>query len=132
MTAPVKVAEKVDNFQLADQTRLAHELYYFKAAPAIVVMSRKPEHLDAARDAIGGLGGRVLAEIAAAHQATPRQVGLRFLTRHASLFTIPKAASPEHAVENAGAGALQLSAGEIARIEESFALGRRPSTLPML
>jgi diketogulonate reductase-like aldo/keto reductase len=76
--------------------------------------------------------GRVLAEIAAAHQATPRQVGLRFLTRYASLFTIPKAASPEHAAENAGAGALQLSAGEIARIEEAFALGRRPSTLPML
>ena len=40
VTAPVKVAEKVDNFQLADQTRLAHELYYFKAAPAIVVMSQ--------------------------------------------------------------------------------------------
>ena len=40
VTSPVKVAEKVDNFQLADQTRLAHELYYFKAAPAIVVMSQ--------------------------------------------------------------------------------------------
>ncbi|MEP7210259.1 MAG: redoxin domain-containing protein, partial [Alphaproteobacteria bacterium] len=40
VTAPVKVAEKVDNFQLTDQTRLAHELYYFKAAPAIVIMSQ--------------------------------------------------------------------------------------------
>ncbi|HET9160166.1 MAG TPA: redoxin domain-containing protein, partial [Caulobacteraceae bacterium] len=31
---------KVDNFQLTDQSLMAHELYYFKYAPAIVVMSR--------------------------------------------------------------------------------------------
>jgi len=36
----VAVADRVDNFQLTDQTRLAHELYYFKAAPAIVLMSQ--------------------------------------------------------------------------------------------
>ena len=34
----------------------------------------------------------VLAEIAAAHGATPRQVALAFLTRRPSLFAIPKAA----------------------------------------
>jgi hypothetical protein len=34
------VPDRVDNFQLTDQTRLAHELYYFKAAPAIVLMSQ--------------------------------------------------------------------------------------------
>jgi len=34
------VPEKVGNFQLTDTTRLAHELYYFKYAPAIVVMSQ--------------------------------------------------------------------------------------------
>ncbi|HEX5005898.1 MAG TPA: redoxin domain-containing protein [Hyphomonadaceae bacterium] len=40
--APVAVAvpEKADNFQLTDQTRLAHELYYFKDAKAVVVMSQ--------------------------------------------------------------------------------------------
>jgi hypothetical protein len=34
------IPEKVGNFQLTDTTRLAHELYYFKYAPAIVVMSQ--------------------------------------------------------------------------------------------
>jgi hypothetical protein len=34
------VPEKVGNFQLTDTTRLAHELYYFKYAPAVVLMSQ--------------------------------------------------------------------------------------------
>ena len=34
------VPEKVGNFQLTDHTRLAHELFYFKYAPAIVLMSQ--------------------------------------------------------------------------------------------
>ncbi|MDB5444861.1 MAG: ara1, partial [Phenylobacterium sp.] len=46
-------------------------------------------------------GGRALAEIAAAHRSTPRQVALAALARRA--FVIPKAATPEHAAENAGA-----------------------------
>src|ERR1700758_5361900 len=54
-------------------------------------------------------GGRVLAEIARAHGGTPRQVALAFLVRCPPLFTIPKASSPEHAQENAGAGDLLLS-----------------------
>ncbi len=35
-----KVPDRADNFQLTDQTRLAHELYYFKSAPAIVLMTQ--------------------------------------------------------------------------------------------
>ncbi|MDB5452628.1 MAG: hypothetical protein JWO33_1206 [Caulobacteraceae bacterium] len=31
---------KVDNFQLTDQTLMAYELYYYKYAPAVVLMSR--------------------------------------------------------------------------------------------
>jgi len=77
-------------------------------------------------------GGRVLREIAAAHGATPRQVALRFLVRRPSTFTIPKSASPEHTAENAGAGDLQLSDDELARIDAAFPLGRRPRTLPTL
>jgi diketogulonate reductase-like aldo/keto reductase len=76
-------------------------------------------------------GGRVLAEIAAAHGATPRQVALRFLVRRPSTFTIPKAATPEHAVENAGAGDLRLTPDEVARIDKAFPRGR-PRALPML
>jgi diketogulonate reductase-like aldo/keto reductase len=77
-------------------------------------------------------GGRVLQEIAAAHHATPRQVALRFLLRGRSLFTIPKASSAEHVVENGGAGNLRLNETELARIDEAFPLGSRPRELPTL
>ncbi|HZC00172.1 MAG TPA: aldo/keto reductase, partial [Gammaproteobacteria bacterium] len=71
-------------------------------------------------------------EIAAAHKATPRQVALRFLVRWPSLFTIPKASSPDHTAENAGAGELRLTETEIARIDEAFPRGPCPRRLPML
>jgi diketogulonate reductase-like aldo/keto reductase len=77
-------------------------------------------------------GGRVLEEIAASHGATARQVALGFLVRRPSLFTIPKASSPEHAADNAGAGALRLTEAELARIDAAFPLGPRPRGLPML
>ncbi len=77
-------------------------------------------------------GGRVLREIADAHDATPRQVALSFLVRHPCLFAIPKASSPDHAAENAGAGDLRLTDTELARIDEAFPRGPRPRQLPML
>ena len=77
-------------------------------------------------------GGRVLEEIAAGHGATTRQVALRFLVRRPSLFTIPKASSPEHAADNAGAGALRLTEADLARIDAAFSRGPRPRRLPML
>jgi diketogulonate reductase-like aldo/keto reductase len=77
-------------------------------------------------------GGRVLAEIAAAHGATPRQVALRFLLRRPSVFVIPKAARAEHAAENAGAGELRLSDADLARIDAAFPLGSHRGGLPML
>src|SRR5246127_3644567 len=64
-------------------------------------------------------GGRVLKQIAAAHNATVRQVALRFLVRRPSLFAIPKASSPEHAAENARAAQLDLTRAEIAQIDEA-------------
>jgi len=77
-------------------------------------------------------GGRVLEEIAASYGATSRQVALRFLVRRPSSFTIPKASSPEHAADNAGAGALRLTEAELSRIDMAFPLGPRPRRLPML
>jgi diketogulonate reductase-like aldo/keto reductase len=77
-------------------------------------------------------GGRVLAEIAAARGATPRQVALAFLTRNPSVFTIPKASRVPHAEENAAAGDLVLNAAEIARLDAAFPRGRKPGGLPML
>ena len=77
-------------------------------------------------------GARVLQEIANAHNATPRQVALRYLVRHPGTFTIPKASSVAHVEENAGAADLQLTPAELAMIDAAFPLGRAPRSLPML
>jgi diketogulonate reductase-like aldo/keto reductase len=77
-------------------------------------------------------GGRVLQEIDTAHGATSRQVALRFLVRRTAVFAIPKAATPEHTADNAGAGSLTLSAAELARIEAAFPLGPHPRMLPVV
>jgi diketogulonate reductase-like aldo/keto reductase len=76
--------------------------------------------------------GRVLEQIARAHNATPRQVALRFLLRFPSLFTIPKATKPEHVEENAGAADLRLTEEELAKIDEVFPRGPVPRELPMI
>ena len=76
--------------------------------------------------------GRVLAKIAETRDATPRQVALAFLTRRQSLFTIPKASTPAHAEENAGAGDLNLPESEIALIDAAFPRGPGPASLPVL
>jgi diketogulonate reductase-like aldo/keto reductase len=76
--------------------------------------------------------GGVLAQIAAAHQATPRQVALRFLLRQPEVFVIPKATSLAHVAENAGVLALDLSDAELAKIDAAFPRGRPPRGLPML
>ena len=77
-------------------------------------------------------GGRVLAEIGAFHGATPRQVALAFLVRRPSVFAIPKASTPQHVEENAGAGDLLLSAEEVALVDAAFRRGSRRTRLPML
>jgi diketogulonate reductase-like aldo/keto reductase len=77
-------------------------------------------------------GGGVLKTIADAHGATPRQVALRFLVREPSMFAIPKASTPAHVEENAGAGDLELSEAEFARIDAAFPRGRQPAELPTL
>jgi diketogulonate reductase-like aldo/keto reductase len=75
-------------------------------------------------------GGRVLAEIAAARDATPRQVALAALARRG--FVIPKASTPEHAAENAAAGDLDLDDDEFAGIDAAFPRGPKPRSLPMI
>jgi diketogulonate reductase-like aldo/keto reductase len=77
-------------------------------------------------------GGEVLQAIAQAHNATPRQVALAFLTRSPSVLAIPKASSAEHAADNAAAGDLMLDAAEIAALDKAFPRGSKPRGLPML
>ena len=76
-------------------------------------------------------GGKVLADVARAHGATPRQVALAFLTRRPSLYTIPRSSKVEHTAENAGALKLKLGEQELAKIEAAFPV-RRHRELPTL
>jgi diketogulonate reductase-like aldo/keto reductase len=76
--------------------------------------------------------GEVLRTIADAHGASPRQVALSFLTRNPAVLAIPKAASAEHAADNAAAGKLTLSESELAALDEAFPRGSKPRGLPML
>jgi len=74
----------------------------------------------------------VLRAVADAHAATPRQVALAFLLRHENSFAIPKAASPPHVAENAGAATLRLTEADIARIDAAFPRGKAGRNLPMI
>lgn len=76
-------------------------------------------------------GGQALARVAAAHDATPEQIALAFLVQRSGAFAIPKAARVEHALANAAAGDITLSASELAAVDAAFPVGRR-RRLPML
>lgn len=80
----------------------------------------------------GSPGGRILAEIAAKHGATPHQVTLRFLVRNPFVFAIPKASRIDHVRENAGAGDLRLDAEDLRRLDAAFPLPRPKRRLPMV
>ena len=77
-------------------------------------------------------GGHVLKQIAEEQRATPRQVALQFLLSRPGLFAIPKASTPEHVEENAGATDFQLSIADVEQIDKAFPRGPRPNHLPTL
>jgi diketogulonate reductase-like aldo/keto reductase len=77
-------------------------------------------------------GGRVLAQVAAAHGATPQQIALAFLTARASVFAIPKASQLAHVRENAAAVTVRLTPDDLRHLADAFPLGPRPRDLPMI
>jgi diketogulonate reductase-like aldo/keto reductase len=77
-------------------------------------------------------GGRLLKQIADEHDATLRQVALRFLLRWPFSFAIPKSSNVDHVIEIAGAGDLELTSTQIERIEKAFPRGRVPGELPTI
>jgi len=68
----------------------------------------------------GGFMRGPVVDIAKARGCTPRQVALNFLTRRASLFTIPKASRPAHVRENAAALDFTLSPEDLRTIDAAF------------
>ena len=75
--------------------------------------------------------GQVLAQTARAHRTTPIQVALAFLVRSRHVFSIPKAAEPDHVRANAVAASLVLTEDEAAQLDRAFPLktGRGLPTL---
>jgi pyridoxine 4-dehydrogenase len=66
--------------------------------------------------------GGAVAEIAAAHDATPGQVALAWLLAHSPvMLPIPGTSSVDHLEENIAAAELELTANELARLDESTA-----------
>ncbi|MGH2728651.1 MAG: aldo/keto reductase [Actinomycetota bacterium] len=108
---------------------IEHDVLPWCAAHQVAVTAYSPFG-EGSFPGLGSDGGRVLREIAADHNATPRQVALRFLLRHPAMFVVPKAARIEHVEENAGAGDLVLADDDLAAIDAAFPLGQRPRELP--
>ncbi len=117
-------------YHLRDRA-IERRLLPYCAAEEIAVVGYSPFGHDDF-PAPGSAGGRVLAEIAARHGRTPRQVALNFLTRHPALFTIPKASRAEHVRENAGGAGWSLADEDIAAIDRAFPAPRHEAPLGMI
>ncbi|CAO3437684.1 aldo/keto reductase [Azospirillum doebereinerae] len=78
------------------------------------------------------LASAALAAVARRHNATPAQVALAWALREGGVIAIPKAGSPEHAIENAAAAELTLTAQDIAEIDAAFPPPRRKRPLAMI
>src|SRR5262245_5537514 len=76
--------------------------------------------------------GKALETIAARRGKTSRQVALNFLTRHKSLFTIPKASTPAHVRENSGGTGWDLTMEDLKLIDSVFPPPGKDEPLDML
>jgi diketogulonate reductase-like aldo/keto reductase len=115
-----------------EERAIEHAVIPWCSTHGIAVVAYSPFGSQSGFPAPQSAGGRLLQQIADLHGATSRQVALRFLLRNSSVFVIPKASTPEHVVENAKAGELELNSAEMARIEEAFPRRPRPRSLPMI
>ena len=84
-----------------------------------------------------GQGGRllrhkVLADVAARHDATPAQVALAWTLRLPGVISIPKAADPAHVRENAAAALLKLSEEDHVALDTGFPPPQRKRPLAIL
>lgn len=77
-------------------------------------------------------GGKLLAEVAAKHSASERQVALRFLLREPEVLAIPKAGKVQHIEDNAAAGDLRLDEEDLRKLEKTFPRGRRKRGVPVI
>lgn len=74
----------------------------------------------------------VLKQIAANHQATVTQILLAFVLRDGDVIAIPRTGKADHALENAAADAVVLTAEELAMIDRVFPAPTRKVWLEMV
>ncbi|KAA0591870.1 diketogulonate reductase-like aldo/keto reductase [Azospirillum lipoferum] len=84
-----------------------------------------------------GQGGRLLRSpallaVAKRHDATPAQVAIAWALRQQGVIAIPKAGSTAHAIQNADAVTLTLTAEDIAEIDKAFPPPKRKQPLAMI
>jgi diketogulonate reductase-like aldo/keto reductase len=75
------------------------------------------------------LQSRALAAVAKRHKATPAQIAIAWTMRHGNVISIPKASDPAHVRENAVAGAITLSADDLAVIDAAHPPPARKQSL---
>ena len=112
-----------------EERRIEHRVVPFCEAHDIAVVGYSPfgqGHWVSERSS----GFRVLADVAKARGATPRQVALQFLVRQKGLFAIPKTANRAHAAENAKASDVELTSDDLARLDAAFPAGKDRGQLP--
>jgi len=78
------------------------------------------------------LRNRTLQSIADRYGVTPSAVALAWVLRHEHVFTIPKAASPEHVRANAAAADLTLDEDDLQALDKAFPPPKGPTPLAML
>jgi diketogulonate reductase-like aldo/keto reductase len=78
------------------------------------------------------LGSRALQDVARRHDATPAQVAIAWGMRSGRVVSIPKAADVAHVRENAGAAAIELTAEDLAAIDEVHRPPSRKAGLDLL
>lgn len=109
---------------------IEHELLPYCHAKGIAVVDYSP--FGSGRfPSLTSLAGRVLAEVAKPNGKTPYQVVLNYLTRHNSVFAIPKAETREHVQKNAEAVGWSLPRSDVDALDRAFPLAREKE-LPML
>jgi diketogulonate reductase-like aldo/keto reductase len=75
------------------------------------------------------LQSRALATVARRHNATPAQIAIAWSMRHDNVITIPKASDLRHVRENAVAGAITLTADDLAVIDAAHPPPARKQSL---
>ena len=78
------------------------------------------------------LGHAALREVAARHQVTPAQVALAWVIRQDGVMAIPRAGTPAHVRENAGALDIKLTARDLQDIDRAFPPPAKPRPLEMI